>query len=159
MCPDRGVQSGERSSGKRSSPTDLKRPPLTRGRRPQHDRHALPHTNAKRAQGVAATLPGKPHRGAADQPRTGHAQRMAQRNGAPVRVQNGRPRVDPQFAANGQRLRRERLVQLDEADVGDAEPKPVEQGPCRRYRADPHHSWRHPGAGGADIFRKRGQPM
>ena len=48
--------------------------------------------------------------------------------------------VDPELARDRDRLRRERLVQLDEIDVADREPGAVEQLAHRGHRPDPHHA-------------------
>ena len=72
-----------------------------------------------------------------DEPRTAHPERVADRDRAAVDVHA--LLVDPEVAHHGERLRGERLVQLDEVDVLDRDAGAVEQLADGRDRADAHH--------------------
>ena len=76
-------------------------------------------------------------------PRAGDAQRMAERDGAAVRV-HLRP-VEAQLADAVQRLRGEGLVQLEDVDVLHLELVLRQQLAHRRDRADAHDLRRHAG--------------
>ena len=73
-----------------------------------------------------------------DEPRAAHPERMADRDRAAVHVHLRL--VDPELAHDRERLRGERLVQLDEVEVADREPGAVEQLAHRGHRPDPHHA-------------------
>ena len=72
-----------------------------------------------------------------DEPRTAHPERVADRDRAAVDVHA--LLVDPEVAHHRERLRGERLVQLDEVDVLDRDPRAVEQLADGRDRPDAHH--------------------
>src|SRR5215210_2420287 len=63
----------------------------------------------------------------------------------PVRVHPPVLRVDPPLVEARQGLRRERLVELDEAHVFHGDAGPFERLPRGRHRPYPHHPRRHPG--------------
>ena len=72
----------------------------------------------------------------AGDPGAGGAERMAERHGAAVEVEG--PLVDPEIAHAGQRLRSERLIELDHLDVADLEPGAGQRFPRRGDRPDAH---------------------
>src|SRR5207248_5433417 len=67
----------------------------------------------------------------------GLAERVAQRDGAAVRVELAVD-VDADLVAHRQHLSRERLVQLDDVDVGDLHARRLEDLAARFDRADAH---------------------
>ena len=71
------------------------------------------------------------------QPGAAHAERMAEGNGTAVHV-DARG-VEPELADHRQALRGERLVQLDQVEVGDGHPRPVEEPAHGRDRPHTHH--------------------
>src|SRR5581483_5825447 len=86
-----------------------------------HERDALPYADAHRAQRVApaGALEVQQRRGR--EARTGGAQRMAQRDRAAIRIHVRRIVRNPQHAQHGERLRGERLVELDDVHLPDLE--------------------------------------
>src|SRR5262249_22210676 len=110
-------------------------------------RLALADTDAQRGQPVPAAAPAQlvEHRHAEARP--AHAQRMAQREGAAVQVHP--LRVETQLADDGQALRRERLVQLDEVELARVDPCTLEQLAHGRHRPDAHHTRVDTGGGAA----------
>src|SRR2546430_4028933 len=59
------------------------------------------------------------------EPRARHAERMAERDRAAVRVDVPGIVGEPELAQAGEALRRERLVELDPVEVADLEAEPV----------------------------------
>ena len=117
-------------------------------------RLALPHADAHRRQAVAAAPPPELVEQRHDEPRAAHPERMAERDRAAVDVHP--LLVDPELAEHGERLRRERLVQLDEVERRRrSTPVAVEQLPHGRDRADPHHARVDAGDRGADERAER----
>ena len=92
------------------------------------------------------------------EPRARHAERMAERDGAAVRVDVLGVVRQPELAQAGQRLRGERLVQLDHVEVADLEPEPRHQLLRRRHRADAHDARRHAGRRHAGDAREGFSP-
>ncbi len=82
---------------------------------------------------------------------------MAERDGAPAGVDVGGGVGEPQVAQRGEGLAGERLVELDDAEIADAEAKPRQRLASRRGRgrADAHDARRHPGRGGPRDTRER----
>src|SRR2546429_276591 len=80
-------------------------------------RDALTYANAHGAQGVAAARSFKLIERGGHQTRARSAERMAERDRAAVRIDVRRVVGDSVVAQHRQRLRRERLVQLDDIDV------------------------------------------
>ena len=62
---------------------------------------------------------------------------MPERDGAAVHIDLRR--IEPQLADDGNRLRGERLVQLEQIDVADLKAGAIEHLPHRRDRPDAHH--------------------
>src|SRR5260370_11422981 len=69
-------------------------------------------------------------------PGAGHAERVAQGDGAAVHVEP--VDVDAELAVGGDDLRRERLVDLDQVDVGDGHADPPHRLPGRLDGAQAH---------------------
>ena len=65
----------------------------------------------------------------------------------------------PQLVGHGQRLSREGLVQLDQVDVVEAQPGPLQRLRGRRHRADAHDPRRHSGHGHRAHLGERRQPV
>src|SRR5581483_6758187 len=82
----------------------------------QH-RLSLSDADAHRRDSVAAAAPAQLVQERHGQPRTAHAERVADRDRAAVHVHL--LLVDAELAHDRDRLRRERLVQLDEIDVAE----------------------------------------
>jgi hypothetical protein len=70
--------------------------------------------------------------------RAAHAERVAEGNGAAVGVHAGVAIGDAHLAQHRQRLRRERLVQLDHVHVVEREARQFQCPPARRHRSHPH---------------------
>src|SRR5579863_4933831 len=88
-------------------------PGMTRLNLLQRQRHALPDADAHRRQrALAAALFQPVHRGQR-QPRAGHAERVAERDSAAVRIDVVGVVGDAELAQAGQALRGERFVDLD----------------------------------------------
>ena len=100
------------------------------------DGDALPAADARRADGellaTTAQLVDEVRRDA----RARRAERVAERDRAAVDV--GPLAVEAELLLDGEVLRRERLVDLDEIDVADLEPRAVQRAADRRRRADAH---------------------
>src|SRR5258706_15176110 len=102
----------------------------------ERQRDALPAADAqggKRA--LAVTLMQAVPRGQR-QPRTRHAERMTERNGAAVRIDVLGVIGESELAQHRQRLRGERLVELDQIEIADFQSQPRHQLLSRRHRAD-----------------------
>src|SRR5919107_5535590 len=115
-------------------------------RRLLHDhRDALPHTYAHRRQAQLDLGPA-PHlvqQGSEDaSPRA--AQRVPEGDGPAIRVQPLVLWIHTPLVQDRQDLRGECLVQLDEADVVQREPRPLQCLCGGRHRPYPHDLWRHP---------------
>src|SRR5262245_25153219 len=103
------------------------------------DRSAHAEPDAERCQPVArAGIVPKAARELRHEPHAGGSQGVAAGDRAAVRVQARVAGGDADAVAPAQNLNRERLVQLEEVDVVDPDPDPVEQLPCRRHRAEAH---------------------
>jgi hypothetical protein len=80
---------------------------------------------------------------------------MAQGDGAAVDVDPRR--IEAQLAHAGDRLAGEGLVELDEVDLLDGQPGPLERLARGRHRAHAHDRWMHPGHGRADHAGQRSE--
>src|SRR5258707_2667228 len=102
------------------------------------DRHrdALPDADAHRRQrAIAAALLHAVHRGHRE-PGAAHAERVTQRNGAAMRVDEIGILLDAELAQAGDALRGEGFVELDQIEIADLQSQPVHQLARRRYRTD-----------------------
>ena len=81
---------------------------------------ALSHADAHGAERVAAAAAVQLVHGGRDQPRAGHAERVAERDGAAVRVYMRRVVGQAKVAQHGERLGGEGLVELDHVHLVDA---------------------------------------
>src|SRR5207253_8990495 len=102
----------------------------------ENRRLALSDSDAKGREPVAPTPPPELVEQRDDEPRTAHPKGMAHRDRAPVYVHA--PGVEPELANHLERLGRERLVQLDEVEIGDLELRSRERLPHRGDRPDAH---------------------
>src|SRR6185369_11581845 len=75
------------------------------------------------------------------EPGAGHAERMAERDGAAVGVLAGIVVGDTELAEDGEALRREGFVQFDHVEVADLEAEPLHQFLRRGCGADAHDAW------------------
>ncbi len=105
----------------------------------------LADADAHRGEAVAAAGPAQlvgEHR---DEPAAAHPERMAERDRPTVHVHLGG--IEPELVDAHERLARERLVELDEIEVVDADPGPFERLARGRHGPDPHDRRVHPGDG------------
>ena len=109
---------------------------------------ALPDADAEGREPVAAAAAAQLVQERDDEARAAHPERMAERDRAAVDVHA--LRVEAELADHREALRRERLVQLDEVEVGDADAGPREQLAHGRHRPDAHHARIDAGDGAAD---------
>src|SRR2546421_7135709 len=87
---------------------------------------------------------------------TGAAEGVTERDAAAVDVDlRG---IELQLADAGDRLRRERFVQLDEIDLIDCQTGSLEGLPCRWNRAESHTAWIDSGYGRSNDPRHRRLP-
>src|SRR5438309_1407939 len=107
------------------------------------NRYALTDADAKRRQRALAAALFQSMDGRQGQPGARHAQRMAERDGAAMRVDVLGIVGKPELAQAYQRLRREGFVDLDQVEVADLELQPLHQFPGRRDWADAHDARRH----------------
>ena len=120
------------------------------------ERHAHAAADAQRRQAAARAAALQLVQKRDHDPRAGRADRMPEGNRTAVDVQPiGR---DGRVAQHGQHLRGERLVQLDQIEVVDAEADPIAQLLNRRHRADAHDARIDAGARPPEDFRARSQP-
>src|SRR4029079_15203725 len=94
--------------------------------------HALADADAQRREAVAAVAAAELVQERHDEARAAHSERMAERDRAAVDIDP--LRVEAQLTDDREALRRERLVQLDEIDILDADTRPLEQLPHRGDR-------------------------
>ena len=125
----------------------------------QRQRHPLAHADAERHQGALAAGPGQLMGRRQRQARAGHAERMAQRNGAAVGIDEIGILRQPELAEAGDGLGGEGLVQLDDVEIADGEAEALQQLLRRRHRPDPHDPRRHAGRGHAQHPCPRRQPV
>ena len=93
----------------------------------QRQRHALADADAHGGQrALAAALFQAVHRGQREA-RAGHAERMAERDGAAVRIDVLGIVGDAELAQAGQALRGERFVELDQIEIADLQAEPLHQ--------------------------------
>ena len=88
-----------------------------------------------------------------DETRAAHPERMTERDRAAVHVHPFL--VEAQLPDDGEALRRERLVELDEVDVSGGDARPLEQLADGRNRADAHDPRVDARRGGADERAER----
>ena len=116
-------------------------------------RRALPHADAHRDHAVLQVVPAQRVHDGGGADRTGGAQRVAERDRTAHRVDLGG--VQLERVDHRQRLRGERLVQLDPADVADLQPGVAQRRGDGLDRADAHDLRRHAPRGEADEARQR----
>ena len=121
----------------------------------QQDGDALADADAHRADGVATASRLELVRRRRREARAAHPERVAERDGAPVRVHVLGVVGQPEIAESGQGLGGERLVQLDHVDPAHFEAGAGQQLPRRRHGTDPHDARRDAG-GGPATTRARG---
>src|SRR5829696_7371313 len=88
-----------------------------------------------------------------DDPRAAHPDRMAERDAAAANVHA--VAIELQLTLARDDLRGERLVDLDQIDVGEGQPRLVEHLLRRRHGADPHDLGRHPAPRPRDDLGER----
>src|SRR5438477_487498 len=116
-------------------------------------RLALSHAHAESGEAVAAAAAAELVEEAHDEPRAAHPEGVAERDRAAVHVHL--LRVETELADHDEALGGERLVQLDEIEVGDGDPCPSEKLAHGRDRPDAHHSRIDPGDRAADEGAER----
>src|SRR5262245_993776 len=99
---------------------------------------ALPDADAKRREAVAAVPATELVQERHHETRTAHPERVAERDRAAVHVHA--LLVEPELPDDGEALRRERLVQLDEVDVRGGDAGALQQLAHGRDRPDAHHA-------------------
>ena len=101
-------------------------------------RLALADPHAQRRQAIpAAAAPELVHE-RDDEPRPAHPERVPERDRAAVHVH---PRgIEAELTDDDEALRRERLVQLHDVEVGDLDTRAREQLAHRGHRSDAHHA-------------------
>src|SRR5690606_19501083 len=102
------------------------------------------------AQGVAAAGALQLQGGGHQQAGAGHAQRVAQGDGAAVGVDPGVVVLDAQLTHDREALGGEGFVQFDDVDLIDGQALLVQQLAYRRYRADAHDARLDAGGGHAE---------
>src|SRR5471030_1263437 len=139
-------------------------PGIWRGRAPSSnalddDGDALPHADAHGAQRVApAAALQLVHRGR-HQARAAHAQRMAERDGAAVRIDARVVVAQAERAQHRQSLRGKGLVQFDDVDLVQRHAELAQQLLRGRHRPHAHDARRHAGARHADHAGARCQAV
>src|SRR3984957_14840543 len=122
-------------------------------------RRALADTDAHCGEAVAAAAPLELERDGAREARARHAERMAERDRAAIRIDMAGIIRKPEPAQAGKRLRGERLVELDNVEARWLELQPFGQFADRRDRAHAHHARRDAGGRVAENAGDRREPM
>ena len=97
----------------------------------------LADADAHRREAITPPATAKLVQQRGDEPGAAHAQRVPDRDCAAVDVHP--LLVEPELPHDGEALRRERFVQLDQIELIDGHPGAVEELAHRRDRSDPHH--------------------
>ena len=119
----------------------------------ENSRRALAAADAHGDHAVARVAPLHFAEDGRGQFRAGAAERMAQRDGAAVDVDDFR--IESGGADHGQRLRRESFVEFDDADVVQLEPGERQRFGNRHHGTDAHDFRRHARRGETDEARLR----
>ncbi|MFK4520055.1 hypothetical protein ABIF20_007420 [Bradyrhizobium japonicum] len=91
--------------------------------------------------------------------RAAHAEGMAERDGAAMRIDEIGIVGNAELAHAGDALRGEGFVQLDQVEIADLLAEALHQLACRRHRADAHDARRHAGRGEAEDAGARSEAM
>src|SRR6266550_3869475 len=89
-------------------------------------RHSLAAPHAHRLQPNRLVLSGEAVQERAEDAGTGHAERMAERDGAAVRIEFVAERIDAQLAGGGDHLGGKGFVDFDDVDIVDRHLRPLE---------------------------------
>lgn len=106
-------------------------------------RDALTDTDAHGDHGAPRPGAGERIHGRQGEPRARHAEGMAERDGAALRVDVCGTVREPEFAQHRERLGREGLVEFDQVDVAERQTLARQQLAHGRNRTHPHDAGRH----------------
>src|SRR5581483_2534400 len=125
----------------------------------QRECDALAHADAHRAERPPATGALQLIHRSGGEARTAHAEGMAERDRAPLRIDVRSIVSDPKLAQDGKGLRRKCLIELHEIEVTDAQPQPIQQPPCGWNRSETHDPRRHTRYGCAEDACPRSESV
>src|SRR5581483_1917160 len=91
--------------------------------------------------------------GCDDKPRAAHAERMAERNRAAMRIDEVGILRNAELAQTGNTLAGESFIELDQIEIADLQSEPFHQLLRRRHRTNAHDARRHAGGGKAKNAR------
>src|SRR3954468_23042932 len=103
-------------------------------------RNALPHSNTHRAQRITAASRGELIHRSGDDSRARHAERMADRNRATVRIDIFSIVRESELTHDREALRSKRLVELDDIHLLYVESRARQRLAARRHRSNSHDS-------------------
>src|SRR6185312_6314874 len=125
----------------------------------QRECDALAHANAHRAERPTATGALQLIHRSGGEARTAHAEGMAERDRAPLRIDVRSIVSDPELAQDGKSLRRKCLIELHEIEITDAQPEPIQQPPCGWNGPQTHDARRHARGGCAEDSCPRSEAV